>query len=114
MRGGQPERAEAGLSHQINGLADEVQLVLTEEQSPLADELGRIVADSADSPAELRAATLAGWLKAALAVEAAEEKRPEPASVPEAIRRKLTIGFKARPPARGEASSSQQGSTRSE
>ena len=83
----------------LNGLARETQAVLETGDAALAAEFERVVVTgSQDSDrAEVLGAALSGWLRAALGVEALDEKRD--AAVKQApSKRKQTIGFKIRSP----------------
>lgn len=97
------------LSQQLSALEDQAQMLLGQDDPTLADEFERMVSVSDELPAELHAAALAGWLKACLAVESAEDKRAEAMTAQEAPRRrKQTIGFKIRSPITREETGSEE------
>ena len=101
------------LDAEINALVDEVHGVLRDSDGKLADEFERIVARTPEArPPDLRAAALAGWLRAEIHVESLDEARAQTREPDNAGRRKLTIGFRQRsrvatssPPARSDKSS---------
>jgi len=93
--------ADRALRHALELLAHEIQAVLETGDPALAEEFERVVVGtSADSPpAEVQGAAITGWLRAALGVEALDEKRAASAQPIEETRtRKQTIGFKIRSP----------------
>jgi hypothetical protein len=95
--------AKAAMDRQLDTIAQEVHMLLLDTDGPAADEFERVVLQGAgdDSPPDVRAAALVGWLKAGLAGETmeaqrqAEEKQP---SVHKPVGRKQSIGFKIRSP----------------
>jgi len=85
------------LEGEIDGLMGEVHALLSESDSQLAAEFDRVVARSGDArPPDLRAAALAGWLRAEIHVEALDESRGQMGVTEGPARRKLTIGFRSR------------------
>ena len=102
------------VQRELDFLMGEVHAVLALEDTATAEEFEHVVMRRSgnDLPAQVRAAELAGWLKAELAVEAAAaqraarpaEERPQAPS-----RRKQTIGFKIRSPITRETAESEGG-----
>ena len=90
------------VDRQLHAVADEVHALLADTDPPMADEFQRIVLGNPGGPLppEVRAASMAGWLNAALATQSLEEKaRQEVQATTESVRRrKQTIGFKIRAP----------------
>jgi hypothetical protein len=83
----------------LTGLARETQAVLETGDAGLAAEFERVVVGGSQGSdrAEVLGAALSGWLRAALGVEALDERRD--AAMQEAPpKRKQTIGFKIRSP----------------
>jgi hypothetical protein len=100
-RGATESSTSAALGDALESLAREVQVVLETGDPNLAGEFERLVVGSAGNsrPAQVQGAAIAGWLRAALAVEALDETRSaaaQPAAPPPP--RKQTIGFKIRSP----------------
>lgn len=98
--------ANRALRDALELVAHEIQVVLETGDPVLAAEFERLVVGaSGDSPpAEVHGAAIAGWLRAALGVEALDEKRTAAAPPAEQPRpRKQTIGFKIRSPVTREA-----------
>jgi hypothetical protein len=94
------------LDRQLGILTQEVHVLLAEANSAMADEFQRVVAmESGAVPPEIRAAALAGWLKASIAAESLEAKAEQEVANREPRRRKHTIGFKIRPAVGREAGS---------
>ena len=88
--------AEA-LHGEIDALVGEVHGLLNESDASLAAEFGRIVARADEArPPDLRAAALAGWLRAEIHVETLDEARAQAGMTDGPARRKLTIGFRSR------------------
>ncbi len=101
-RGGAAGPASDAIGREIDAIVQEVHLLLLDTEEPIADEFERIVLRGAsDSPADVRAAVLVGWLKAGLAADTFEaqtraEERQKIAKAP--VGRKQSIGFKIRSP----------------
>ena len=92
-------RAEdhSGVDAELEAVAGEVQSLLAESDGRLASEFERIVLRrAADRPLDLRAASLAGWLRAEIQVEQLEEARAMAGLPKEEARRRLTVGFRGR------------------
>jgi hypothetical protein len=93
-------RDQAGfeaLDGEIDALLGEVRALLDESDAKLAAEFDRVVVRSDDArPPDLRAAALAGWLRAEMHVETLDEARTQAGVGDEPPRRKLTIGFRSR------------------
>ena len=93
-------RDQAGfeaLESELDALVREVHGVLGESDAKLAAEFDRIVARPDEArPPDLRAATLAGWLRAEIHVESLEEARAQAGVTDGPQRRRLTIGFRSR------------------
>jgi hypothetical protein len=88
--------AEA-LDAEIDAVVGEVHAVLRDSDSKLSDEFERIVARADEMrPPDLRAAALAGWLRAEIHIESLDEARVQMGVSDGAPRRKLTIGFRSR------------------
>lgn len=109
-RGAQTAEVDAALSRQLSALMQEVHGFLAEDDPVITDEFDRVVLSSDESPPELRAAALVGWLKAALVVESLEEEREEDSTLgaKQSPRRKQTIGFRIRSPITRETTSAEQ------
>jgi hypothetical protein len=101
-RRGQGDDAIRG---ELEFLMSEVRLTLALDDADAAAEFEHVVVGPKReaAPPEVKAAELAGWLKAALAVEAQSAQRAaQPAAEPR--RRRQTLGFRLRSPiARDEA-----------
>jgi len=99
-RGSRDEQIVGAVDRQLGAVAQEVHALLVETEPPLAEEFQRVVLANPGGPLppEVRAASLAGWLSAALATQSLEEKAKQEASVEMPRRRKQTIGFKIRAP----------------
>jgi hypothetical protein len=98
------ESVNAAVQDALNGVAREIQAVLETGDPALAAEFERIVVGASrdTSRAEVLAAAVTGWLRAALGVQALDERRD--AAVREGPpKRKQTIGFKIRSPITREA-----------
>jgi len=93
-------RDQAGfqaLDGEIDALMGEVHALLSDSDGKLAAEFDRMVVRSDDvRPPDLRAAALAGWLRAEIHVESLDEARTQMGVTEGEPRRKLTIGFRAR------------------
>src|SRR5688500_4502954 len=90
---------EEAVRGELDFLMGEVRMTLALDDPDAAAEFEHVVVGSkrGEVPPEVRAAELAGWLKAALAVEAmAAQRAAQPAPQPRG--RKQTIGFKLRSP----------------
>ena len=97
------------LDSEIDALTAEVHALLSESDAKLATEFERVVVRSDEArPPDLRAAALAGWLRAEVHVETLDDALAQ-MGIPEGTpRRKLTIGFRTRsraspPPVSGDA-----------
>jgi hypothetical protein len=103
-RGGSGTGAARGaFDRQLDTVAQEVHLLLLDTDGPAADEFERVVLQGAgdESPPEVRAAALVGWLKAGLAGETMEAQRQSEEtqrSAQKPVGRKQSIGFKIRSP----------------
>jgi hypothetical protein len=99
-RGGAAGPAKEAIGREVDAIVQEVHLLLLDTDGPVADEFERIVLNgTSDSPADVRAAVLVGWLKAGLAAETFEAQRraEERQTAPKApVGRKQSIGFKIR------------------
>jgi hypothetical protein len=85
------------LDGEIDALMGEVHALLGDSDAKLAAEFDRIVARSDDTrPPDLRAAALAGWLRAEIHVESLDEARIQMGVTDGPPRRKLTIGFRSK------------------
>lgn len=95
----EPEIAEA-VDRQLSAIGHEIVALLEATDARVAEEFHRVVLGRSGGPLppEVRAATMAGWLKAALGTESLEEKARQNAAGEEPRRRKQTIGFKIRRP----------------
>jgi hypothetical protein len=102
------------LDRQLDAVAQEVHMLLLDTDGPAADEFERVVlqAGGDDSPPEVRAAALVGWLKAGLTgetLEAQQQAEEKQRTVQRPVGRKQSIGFKirsvTRPKAEAQASS---------
>ena len=108
-RGGAAGPAKEAIGREVDAIVEEVHMLLLDTDGPVADEFERIVLQGTnDSPAEVRAAVLVGWLKAGLAAETFEaqrraEERQNAAKAPAG--RKQSIGFKIRSPVTREKAS---------
>lgn len=99
----QMPRDQAGLvalDAEIDALLNEVHALFSESDAKLALEFERVVArcDNARPP-DLRAAALAGWLRAEIHVLTLDEARAQSGVTEGEPRRKVTIGFRSRPKA---------------
>src|SRR5687767_12150549 len=94
-RSANDEKAAGAVAAQLDVLAGEIHEVLTRSDKELAEEFDRVVIDAVkDLPeADVRAAVIAGWLKAGLAAEAADAQRSA-----QAAPTKHSIGFRIRSP----------------
>jgi hypothetical protein len=91
-----PAGAQA-LETELDSLVSEVQAVLQDSDARLADEFLRVVVRSEEPrPPDLRAASLAGWLRAEVHVENLEEARAQMGVSDQEPKRRLTIGFRSR------------------
>lgn len=104
--------ARDAVDRQLDAVAQEVHLVLLDTDGPAADEFERVVLQGGgdDSPPEVRAAAIVGWLKAGLAGETMEaqlqtEEKQRSAQKP--VGRKQSIGFKIRSPVTREKAEAQ-------
>ena len=100
-RSGAAGPAKEAIGREVDAIVQEVHLLLLDTDGPVADEFERIVLNgTSDSPAEVRAAVLVGWLKAGLAAETVEaQQHAERQRAPKApAGRKQSIGFKIRSP----------------
>jgi hypothetical protein len=100
-RAGAP--AGGALDRQLDTVAQEVHMLLLDTDGPAADEFERLVLHGAgdDSPPDVRAAALVGWLKAGLAGESMEaqlQADEKQRSAQKPVGRKQSIGFKIRSP----------------
>ena len=85
------------LDAEIDSLLAEVSSVLGESDARLSEEFQRIVIRPDDvRPPDLRAAALAGWLRAEVHVENLEEARAQMGVSDQEQKRRLTIGFRSR------------------
>ena len=96
-----PGPAKDALGRQVDVVAQEVHLLLLDTDDSAADEFQRIVLDGAggESPPDVSAAVLVGWLKAGLAaetVEAQQHVEERKRSEQQPAGRKQSIGFKIR------------------
>lgn len=92
-----PEGSQA-LHTEIDALMGEVHALLNDSDAKLAAEFERMVVRSDEvRPPDLRAAALAGWLRAEIHVESLDEARTQMDVTEGEERRKLTLGFRARP-----------------
>jgi hypothetical protein len=93
-------RDQAGfeaMEGEIDALIGEVHSLLGESDASLAAEFDRVVARRDEPrPPDLRAAALAGWLRAEIHVESLDEARIQAGVGDGPPRRKLTIGFRSR------------------
>lgn len=82
---------------ELDALAGEARALLGESDARLAAEFDRIVLrQAADRPLDLRAASLAGWLRAEIQTENLDEARALAGLSQADARRRLTIGFRSR------------------
>ena len=85
------------LDGEIDALMGEVHALLGDSEAKLAAEFDRMVVRSDEvRPPDLRAAALAGWLRAEIHVESLDEARTQMGVTDGEPRRKLTIGFRSR------------------
>jgi hypothetical protein len=85
------------LDGEINALMGEVHALLTDSDPKLAAEFEKMVVRSDElRPPDLRAAALAGWLRAEIHVESLDEARIQMGVTDDEPRRKLTLGFRTR------------------
>jgi len=85
------------LNGEIDALMGEVHALLSDSDAKLAAEFERMVLRSDEvRPPDLRAAALAGWLRAEIHVESLDEARTQMGVTDEEPRRKLTLGFRTR------------------
>ena len=93
-------RDQAGLEAlgvELDSIVGEVGELLADADGRLAAEFERVVVRRDEPrPPDLRAAALAGWLRAELAVESLDEARSQQEEQLDSLRRKLTIGFRSR------------------
>ena len=89
------------VQRELDFLMNEIHMVLALDAPDVAGEFDHVVRAREELPPQLRAAELAGWLKAQLAVESAAAQRA--ALLPPPERRKHTLGFKIRSPIEREA-----------
>ena len=96
---GRDEAGALALDAELDAVMSEVHAVLRESDSKLSDEFERIVVrvDQARPP-DVRAAALAGWLRAEVHIESLDEARTQMGVDDGSLRRKLTIGFRLRRP----------------
>jgi hypothetical protein len=94
---GRDEAGALALDAELDALMSEVHAVLRESDAKLSDEFERIVVrvDQARPP-DVRAAALAGWLRAQVHIESLDEARTQMGMDDGSLRRKLTIGFRLR------------------
>ena len=90
----------AGIDRQLVAVATEVHAVLADSEPDTAGEFRRMILDNqADQlPPEVRAASMTGWLNAALASESLEQKVRQELRVEASRPRKQTLGFHIRSP----------------
>jgi hypothetical protein len=85
------------LDTEIDALVAEVRTVLDDCDARLSEEFQRVVVRPEEPrPPDLRAATLAGWLRAEVHVENLEEARTQMGVTDQEQKRRLTIGFRSR------------------
>ena len=85
------------LDREIDSLMSEAHALLADSDARLASEFERIVIRSDEArPPDLRAAALAGWLRAEIHVENLDEARAQMGVTDGGARRKLTFGFRSR------------------
>ena len=104
-----------GIDRQLVAVAREVHAVFAEAEPDTADEFRRMILESESDqlPPEVRAASMTGWLNAALATESLEQKARQEVASEENRPREQTIGFKIRSPlTRAEAPPSQASADR--
>lgn len=91
---------ESAVRGELDFLLGEVRMTLALDDPDAAAEFEHVVvgAKRGEVPSEVRAAELAGWLKAALAVEAMSAQRAAQQAAAAPPRRKQTLGFKLRSP----------------
>ena len=93
-------RDEAGsraLDREIDALMTEAHSLLADSDARLATEFERIVIRSDEPrPPDLRAAALAGWLRAEIHVENLDDARAQMGVTDGESRRKLTFGFRSK------------------
>jgi hypothetical protein len=95
--------AKGALDRQLDTVAQEVHMLLLDTDGSAADEFERVVVQGAgdESPPEVRAAALVGWLKAGLAgetIEAQQQTDEKQRNAQKPVGRKQSIGFKIRSP----------------
>lgn len=90
----------AGIDRQLVAVAHEVYAVLELAEPETAGEFRRMILEAqADQlPPEVRAASMTGWLNAALATESLEQKVRQELRVEASRPRKQTLGFHIRSP----------------
>ena len=95
-----------GIERQLEIVGAEVRELLAQSDDVMADEFQRVVLGQSANPLPtgVRAASMAGWLNSALAVESLEENARKAvqaeaaAAAPPARWRKQTVGFKIQAP----------------
>lgn len=92
------ERGLRALHDEIDAVVGEISDLLGESDALLADEFQRVVVVRSEDgrPPDLRAAAVAGWLRAQVYVEELDEKRAQLGMEETPSRRKLTIGFRSK------------------
>jgi len=90
----------AGIDRQLVAVAQEVHAVLESAEPDTAGEFRRMILDAQPDqlPPEVRAASMTGWLNAALATESLEQKVRQELRVEASRPRKQTLGFQIRSP----------------
>jgi hypothetical protein len=90
----------AGIERQLVAVAGEVHAVLAEAEPQTASEFRRMILDNQTGqlPPEVLAASMTGWLSAALATESLEQKVRQELRVEASRPRKQTLGFYIRNP----------------
>jgi hypothetical protein len=90
-----PRAEEGGIEAELDALTGEVKALLVDADARLAAEFERIVMrPEPDRPLDLRAASLAGWLRAEVQTENLDEARAIAGLSEEDAKRRLTIGFR--------------------
>jgi hypothetical protein len=86
------------LHDEIDAVTQEISELLEDSDATLAGEFRRVVVERPQDgrPPDLRAAAVAGWLRAQVYVEELDEKRAALGITEEPPRRKLTIGFRSK------------------